>query len=415
MPTSESAHSALAQPEILGSVLGGRYRVVSLIGNGGMAKVFRAFDEALTRDVAIKLIPLADSNPEAVRRQRNETDVLASLNHHALVTLFDVGTTATREGEHAYLVMEYVDGPTLRSMIDEPMPAREVAEIGENIAEALHYTHGRGIVHRDIKPANILLADSAMPDRRYHAKLADFGIARLMGSAHLTSTGFIVGTASYLSPEQARGERVGGAADVYALGLVLLEALTGQQAYPGSSIETVVARLSSPPRIPGMLGRRWGELLQRMTAPEPASRPEPLEAAMALRELAGLPADAVGAGAALDPTVALGTGRLGTGRLSGEALRAEPEAPGTESSVAVVDPTPAARTSELSRHPHPPRPIRRRAILAVAGAAVVLAATGGAIAWTSAPSEPAATVSPYPHVSGTLGTHLEQLQEGVSP
>ncbi|NKX51605.1 serine/threonine protein kinase, partial [Arthrobacter deserti] len=172
-----------------------------------------------------------------------------------------------------------------------PLPAGDVARIGSQLAWALDYVHLRGVIHRDIKPANIALlpgGDRGEP----RAKLMDFGIARVIEGTRLTATGKTVGTANYLSPEQAKGEALGTASDVYSLGLVLLECLTGRVEYPGSAVESAVARLQRRPAVPAQLGQHWVELLRAMTAMDPADRPTASEAAAALAGLGepGLPA-----------------------------------------------------------------------------------------------------------------------------
>lgn len=264
--------------ELAGRLLAGRYRLESLLGRGAAAEVYRAFDVVLERAIAVKLFNPGAEMAAAVRRN-SEIRVLAGLNHPGLVTLFDAGTDPELD-DRPYLVMELVEGVSLAERLrDGAVAPREAALIGASLADALSYVHGQGVVHRDIKPANVLLADHTV-------KLGDFGIARLLDDARLTTTGSTVGTANYLSPEQARGDQVGPASDVYSLGLVVLESLTGVVAYPGHGIAAAAARLHRPPVIPAELGSAWGELLTRMTAAEPAARPTAAEAGVALRALA---------------------------------------------------------------------------------------------------------------------------------
>ncbi|WP_241972723.1 protein kinase domain-containing protein [Cryobacterium cryoconiti] len=265
--------------------LNARYRVKDLIGRGGMASVYRATDERLGRDVAIKIFELRATDEPDIQRQQSEINVLASLNHHSLVTLFDVGVDRT-EAKHPqiYLVMELVDGVDLRRRLDgPPMSTRHIAQIGYDLAEGLDYIHGRGVIHRDIKPANILLAEYSS-DSRARARLTDFGIALFPDSARVTSQGMTTGTAAYLSPEQARGEDVGAASDIYALGLVLLECFTGEAAFPGEPIPSALARLHRDPTIPEELPPEWRHLLSTMLAREPEQRPPTAEVVLALHQ-----------------------------------------------------------------------------------------------------------------------------------
>jgi eukaryotic-like serine/threonine-protein kinase len=381
---------------VIGSVVNGRYRVTGLIGRGGMASVYRAQDLELPREVALKLMPSGSASLEEMLRQRNEIATLASLNHPALVTLFDAGTEKFRTekistgklpaAERTFLVMELVDGPNLRQLLAQSLPHDQIAHIAADIAEALHYMHDKGIVHRDIKPANILLAPCVLPDRRFRAKLADLGIAKLIDSEHLTSAGIIVGSANYLSPEQARGGDVGPASDVYSLGLVLLEALTGHKAFPGTGMETVSARLAAQPAVPTSLGGGWVKLLTAMTALDPDLRPPPLEVARATEEF----------------------------------LRANPTA-GTAEQVATEVLTEAAVPPSPTA-PRPPsvpqrlgRTARRRATLIAAAGIVSVAAAAGVISWTTTAQQQAGPTVSYPTVSGSLGLHLKELQRNVVP
>jgi serine/threonine protein kinase len=164
--------------------------------------------------------------------------------------------------------MELVEGETLADLIRRgALPSDRVADIGARLADALGYVHAQGLVHRDVKPANVLLGVDG------RVRLTDFGIARLVDAAKVTATGLTVGTASYLSPEQVTGDPVGPPADIYALGLVLLECLTGKREYPGGAVEVALARLSRPPQVPATLPAGWAGLLGAMTDRNPARRP----------------------------------------------------------------------------------------------------------------------------------------------
>lgn len=178
--------------------------------------------------------------------------------------------------------MELVVGETLAdAVLRGPLGSERTAQVGRVLAEALAHVHGEGLVHRDVKPANVLLG------RDGRVRLTDFGIARLVDAAKVTATGLTVGTASYLSPEQVLGTHVGPLSDVYSLGLVLLECLTGRREYPGNAIEVALARLNRQPVVPQTLPSGWPGLLTSMTARESGPRPTAYEAA---RELAAISA-----------------------------------------------------------------------------------------------------------------------------
>ena len=285
-----------------GAILDGRYRLEERIGEGGMARVFKAEDAALRRTVAIKVLRGHVDEVGSVERALSETTLLASLNHHSLVTLFDAHVS---EDDASYLVMEYVEGITLRELIaDGPVDPVLMASIAVDVAEGLHIAHSAGVIHRDIKPSNVLLWHSAMPGPHWRAKLADFGIAYLLDSPRMTTPGIAVGTVAYIAPEQARGETPAPPADIYALGIMLIEALTGARPFAeAEGIGTVMARLASPPPVPDTLHPAWQGLLRGMTAMRPDDRPTALEVAVAARRLA-LNGDGAPSGVADEPTAA---------------------------------------------------------------------------------------------------------------
>ncbi|MBB4909698.1 serine/threonine-protein kinase [Actinophytocola algeriensis] len=232
-----------------------RYRLGPRLGGGGMADVFEARDLRLRRPVALKRCRTTR------RRQRliEEAEVIAGLSHPGLLRLYDIGF----EGQRPFLVLQLASGGTLRDRLEVgPMQADRVAEIGAAVASVLAYVHSQGIVHRDVKPENLLF------DAEGECYLADFGIARLDDRP----VSDFLGTAGYLAPEQVGRGEIGPAVDVYALGLVLLECMTGQVEYPGDGPAAAMARLAHPPKVPGTWGRDWRAVLTAMTATEPRER-----------------------------------------------------------------------------------------------------------------------------------------------
>jgi serine/threonine protein kinase len=247
-----------------------------------MADVYEASDMRLDRSVAVKIFRQQAELSGNEARQQREIQVLARLQHPNIVSVFDAGT----QDGLSFVVMQLIDGVTLATRITAAaIDLAEVRRVGAAVADALAYVHSAGMVHRDIKPANILCESSG------HVYLADFGIVRLVDATRLTGQGTI-GTVSYLSPEQVRGEDVDASSDIYSLGLVLLECLTGQPEYPGSSAEAAVARLTRPPHVPLTLPPDWSELLTAMTSPDGMNRPPASGVVNALRELSTSPADA---------------------------------------------------------------------------------------------------------------------------
>ncbi len=397
-----------------GSLVQSRYRIIETVGVGGVAAVYRATDEQLGRDVALKVIPHGAVGSAELRRVEDEVRLLAGFNHPALVTLYDVESEDGKDS--STLVMQFVEGEDLSARIARgALPPSEVTEIGATVAGALAFVHSSNVIHRDVKPANILLPSNGPQP----ALLADFGIARLIDSAGVTATGTIIGTASYLSPEQARGAELTSSTDVYSLGLVLLEALTATRAFPGSVVESVAARLGADPTIPSDLGAAWVGLLGRMVDSDPGVRPTAAEVAA---ELAAMDTPAA--------TLVLPAADVVTERLVPDAAteRLVPQA-ATErllpaATVAVPVATTALPPASASR---PPR--RGLIVIAVLAALLAIAAVLFAVTRQSAdsvattpsePSQPAETSSAaplppvsYPSVDGDLGEALSTLQEAV--
>jgi serine/threonine protein kinase len=259
-------------PITVPSVLVQRYELGPLLGQGGSAQVHWAWDRLLNRAVAVKLFAPGVAGSDR-NRQDHELTALKRLVHPGLVQLYEAGADHGR----TYLVMRLAQGPSLADRLrDVPLPVAEVAELGAQVADTLAYVHANGVTHRDIKPANVLL------DEQDGALLADFGIALLVDCTRVTLSGAVIGTAAYMAPEQVRGELVGPPADVYSLGLVLLEALTGRREYPGTSVESACARLHRAPNVPENLPAGLTYILRRMIAIEPTERPSSAVAASAL-------------------------------------------------------------------------------------------------------------------------------------
>ena len=367
-------------------LLAGRYARKELLGRGAMADVYRAEDVLLGRDVALKVMRVSADGSHPAPRARTEMALLASLNHPALVTLYD---GSVEPGGVSFLVMELVDGPTLAAELARgPLPAAAVATLAAELADGLDTVHAAGVVHRDIKPSNILLAGT--PGRR-RAKLADFGIAHMMEGERLTSPGLVVGTAAYLAPEQLRGAAPAPPADIYALGLVLREALLGERAYPDAEgIGAAMARLVDSPDVPAWVGPQWQGLLTRMTAADPADRPTAHEVYEAA---GGLPSSISAPSAASETAVMPATGPT--------AVLAAPAA------VPPPPPLPAATSLTPSAAVPPPPPLpssaaapsgrrRRRGMLLAAAAIVLVAVIGAGAAWWPGQGSPSTSRSPSP-------------------
>nr|WP_245695297.1 serine/threonine-protein kinase [Streptomyces antibioticus] len=365
-------------------VVAGRYRLDAVIGTGGCADVHRGFDLRLRRPVAVKVFR-PGTGFDTEEDFRGEAEILARLEHPGVVSAYDAG----RHGGDGYLVMQLVDGPTLKARIAEgPLPCRSVAVLGAGLADALAHAHGAGVLHRDVKPSNILLDASGRPH------LSDFGISRLLDATTRTATGTLTGTAAYLSPEQVTGRPVGLPADVYALGLVLVECLTGRVEYDGGPLEAAIARLYRPPAIPTDVPADFAALLRDMTDLDEYARPP---AEYCARQLALIAASSGPATEAASPVPGL-RGVTAPVPASGTGLVPAPEAAQSDNRS-----TAASKRSAAA-------PARRR--VRMAGAAVAFAAAVCAVAVTegtagfttgseqSAPAKPHTQVEDTPTAAG---------------
>lgn len=258
-------------PDLIGEIVGNRYKIEEVVGAGGMATVYMAFDQTLERSVAVKVMRReVVKEADQLERFRREARAAAKLSHAHIVTVIDAG----EENSRPYIVFEYVPGETLKQRIksEGPLPITESVAYAIEIGSALVAAHAAGLVHRDVKPQNVLL------DTQGHAKVADFGIAReLEASDGLTKTGRVLGTTDYVSPEQAMGEVVTGQSDVYSLGIVLYEMLTGDVPFKGEN-HVAVAMKHVKDQLPDIQIKRpevsnaLAAVIERMTEKEPVDR-----------------------------------------------------------------------------------------------------------------------------------------------
>lgn len=401
--------------------LAGRYALRERVGTGGMADVFVARDTRLERDVAVKLF-----RPEAadgLDRGSAEARLLAGLDHPGLVRVLDMDSSEL-PGDKPYLVMELIDGPDLGVLLRThgPLGREDVRLMALDLVRTLQYIHGRGIVHRDIKPSNVLTRRTDP-----HSGLFD--------DERMTASGQVIGSAAYFSPEQARGDGVGQASDIYSLGLLMIEALTGERAFPGTGVEGVLARLHRCPSIPHAAGPALSALLISMTLDIPEDRPD---AAGLLHTLTVMgPQQQVEALATeslptslFDPaTVEIAVPAMADSATPDSAEASEPEpdsgsgsgsgsgsAFGSASGSAALDTGSQTRVADAALAAVRPAPQgRRRTVLPWLVTLLVVASMAVAVwAFTAlSAAGPAPDVEPLPAVPGEPGVKLEELYESV--
>lgn len=244
----------------------GPYRVEGHLGQGGMATVYKAYQPTLDRYVAIKVLPAHRAHePGFARRFAREARAAARLTHPHILPVYDFG----QEGDLLYIVMQYVEGRTLKEMLGQPMDLQTIADIISQVARALDYAHQRGVIHRDVKPSNVLI------DENGWALLADFGLARMMESSEqLTASGEGIGTPAYMSPEQGQGLKVDARTDVYSLGVMLYEMLTGRVPYEAETpMGVILKHISEPLPSPRSLRPDLPEAVEQVVLKAMAKKP----------------------------------------------------------------------------------------------------------------------------------------------
>ncbi len=360
-----------------GDLVGNRYELGRQLGAGGMARVFLAHDRLLDRQVAVKVLsdPYA-SDPQFVERFRREASAAAGLNHPNIVAVYDRGEA---EGSY-YIVMEYMSGPDLKRVIRAraPLPPLEAIDYAQQILAALGAAHRRDVIHRDVKPQNVLVAEDG------HLKVTDFGIARAGADGGMTEAGSVIGTAQYLSPEQARGDEVTAASDCYAVGIVLYEMLTGSVPFDGERAVTVAMKqINDPPTPPRALEGAIPLVLEDVV----------------LRALAKRPSERYRT--AEEMSHALDEARAAI--QSGGTTRVLPAAGPPTAETRVPDPV----TGQTRVGPPPqPAPRRRRWPLIVGILVLLAIVAGGAFALLSGDDGKPVTIPP---VAGRSAAEAEQL------
>jgi serine/threonine protein kinase, bacterial len=323
---------------LVGIVLDGRYRVDTLIATGGMSGVYRGLDLRLDRPVALKIMDSRYAgDSQFLTRFQREARAVAKLKDPGLVAVYDQGI----DGQHPFLVMELVEGGTLRELLVErgPMPPHAVAAVLGPVLGGLAVAHHQGLVHRDVKPENVLISDSG------EVKIADFGLVRALAEAKITSTSVILGTAAYLSPEQVSTGDAGPASDVYAVGILTYELLTGSTPFNGDTALTVAYQrmdhdVPAPSTVIGGVPTQFDKLVRRATARDPAGRYADAEDMATELE-------------AIVDELGLPDFRVPAPRISAQHLSAQvPRGSAGEDAVTgTVRPTPRQHTRQLTRGP----------------------------------------------------------------
>ena len=377
----------------------GRYTIERPLGSGGMAEVFLAHDEVLDRDVALKILrsQYADDE-EFYERFRREATSAAGLSHPNIVQVYDRGDA---EDGTCYIAMEYVSGGTLKERLDErgPMEPQRALAVAGQVAEALGAAHERGVIHRDIKPQNILVTDMG------HLKVTDFGIARAASAATISATNAVFGTAGYLSPEQALGEPATPRSDLYSLGIVLYELLTGVVPYRADNpvavcMKHVTEPLTPPRRVDPTIPEAVDALVVKMLAKDPADRPA--NASEVLDDIEGVRRGAPPP----TPTPRTGTPRLGVRKT---AKPANPAATAGDATAETTKSATLATTGE--RRQFTGRRTRRWGAAVVALAALLALALLGAATLGLFPGSENGT--PFGRVQGVAGEGLDAPAAGT--
>ena len=356
-----------------GTILGGRYTLTERIAVGGMGEVWESTDTILGRTVAVKLLhPGLSTEGGFVERFRAEARHTASLHHPNIATVFDFG----EDDGTAYLVMELVLGQPLSQVIAEraPLSAPETAAILAQAATALEAAHRGGVIHRDVKPANILITSEGT------AKLTDFGISVAVASAPLTQTGEVLGTAQYISPEQALGQSATAASDVYSLGVVGYEMLTGKRPFDSATVvATALAHVNQPPpALPDTVPAGVRDVINASLAKDPADRPASAATVAHALGMPGvaLPSDeelALVAGTAALPTATGPTATGPTAARPGDTMPADvPDSATTKAMPALTRAMPVQGTSTSPAGTRGPRRRPAWLLTAAAAAAVVV-------------------------------------------